>query len=329
VRPGLASRTAAPPDERAQREQFADDVRAGLTRDGQKELPSKYLYDTVGSALFDVICHLPEYGLHRAGSRLLRHHAEAIVDATATSLVVELGSGNARNTRWILDALARHRPVTYCPIDISGAALEEAEKAFDRSDEISVVGFEREYLDGLREVTARRRPGEPLLVLFLGGTIGNFDRPAADGFLRAVRSHMKRGDALLLSTDLVKPEEVLVLAYDDPIGATAAFDLNLLARINRELGGTFDLSGFRHEARWNARERRIEMHLRAAAAQRVRIEAADVEVDFRAGETIWTESSHKFRLEEIPQLAERAGFRCDGRWVDGEWPFSQNLFVAV
>lgn len=329
MRAGLASRAATRPDPRALHERFAEDVREGLDRDGQKELPSKYLYDPVGSALFEVICHLPEYGLHRAGSRLLARHAEAVVAAADTSLVVELGSGNARNTRWILEALARRRPVTYCPIDISGAALEEAARAFDRYDAISVVGYEREYLDGLREVAKRRTLGEPLLALFLGGTIGNFDRPAADDFLRAVRGCLARGDGLLLSTDLVKPAELLIAAYDDPIGATAAFNKNLLARVNRELDGTFDLRRFRHEARWNAGEQRIEMHLVSTGAQTVRVEAAELEVAFTAGETIWTESSHKFRLEDIPEMAKRTGFRCDGRWVDGEWPFAQSLFVAV
>lgn len=328
MRAGIV-RAAVAPDRQAQRERFADDVRAGLGQRGQKELPSKYLYDSVGSALFEVICHLPEYGLHRAGSRLLRRHAEAIVAAADTSLVAELGSGNARNTRWILEALARRRPVTYCPIDISGAALEEAERTFVTSDAISVLGFEREYLEGLREVGRRRTPGEPLLVLFLGGTIGNFERHAADQFLRAVRGCMAFGDRLLVSTDLVKPVEALIAAYDDPIGVTAAFNKNLLARVNRELDGGFELSRFRHEARWNAGERRIEMHLRATEAHAARIEAARMEVSFRVGETLWTESSHKYRLEEIPAMAERTGFRCEGRWVDGEWPFAQNLFVAV
>jgi len=192
-----------------------------------------------------------------------------------------------------------------------------------------VQGFEREYLDGLGEVAARRRGGETLLVLFLGGTIGNFDRPAADLFLRRVRACLEPGDRLLLSTDLVQPEPVLIAAYDDPTGVTAAFDKNLLGRINRELGGTFDLARFEHVARWDATERRIEMHLRSTAAQTVHVGAADLEVSFRPGETIWTESSHKFRLEEIPALARRAGFTCEGRWVDAEWPFAQNLFVAV
>lgn len=329
MRPELVEHAKAGPVPEEIRARFAQDVRLGLGRQGQKTLPSKYLYDSVGSSLFEVICLLPEYGVHRAGARVLRSHAESIAAVVETPIVVELGSGNARNTRWVLDALARRGTVTYCPIDISRLALRRAEQEFDGHDAVNVVGLEREYLDGLRVVTGRRARGETVLVLFLGGTIGNFDRPAADAFLRQVRSCLAPGDFLLLSTDLVKPPEVLVPAYDDPIGATAAFNLNVLARINRELGGTFDLSAFRHEARWNASERRIEMHLRAETAQTVRIEQADLTVRFRPAETIWTESSHKFRLEEIPGLAERAGFRCEGRWMDSEWPFSQNLFRAV
>ena len=140
---------------------------------------------------------------------------------------------------------------------------------------------------------------------------------------------MRPDDRLLLSTDLVKPEEQLLLAYDDPAGVTAAFDKNLLARINRELGGDFDLKGFHHLALWNRIERRIEMHLRSTRDQDVRIEAADLDVRFRAGETIWTESSHKYDAREVADIAARTGFRSEATWLDAEWPFAQNLLVAV
>jgi uncharacterized SAM-dependent methyltransferase len=165
-------------------------------------------------------------------------------------------------------------------------------------------------------------------VLFLGSTIGNFDREAGEVFLREVRAVLQPGDALLLGTDLEKSVEDQLLAYDDPAGVTAAFNLNLLGRINRELGANFDLSCFCHEARWNAVERRIEMHLRSLRRQRVEIAAAGLGVVIDAGETIWTESSHKYRLEEVVTMAERTGFRCDGQWVDEEWPFAQNLLKA-
>jgi len=165
-------------------------------------------------------------------------------------------------------------------------------------------------------------------VLFLGSTIGNFDRDAGEEFLHNVRNILREGDALLLSTDLEKDVEDQLLAYDDPAGVTAAFNLNLLARINRELLGDFDLKNFRHEARWNAIERRMEMHLRSTCRQRVEIPAAGLRLSVNEDETIWTESSHKYRIGEAAEMAERTGFRCEGQWVDEEWPFAQNLLIA-
>ncbi len=190
------------------------------------------------------------------------------------------------------------------------------------------MGLEATYLDGIRHASSRRRPGQTLLVLFLGSTIGNFDRPAADVFLREIRRCLQPGDALLLATDLEKPVEYLILAYDDPAGVTAAFNLNLLARINRELGGDFALRHFAHEARWNAEERRIEMHLRSLRKQTTTVKAAEFSCTLEEGETIWTEACHKYRLEEIPGMARRTGFVCEAQWVDGEWPFAENLWLA-
>jgi L-histidine N-alpha-methyltransferase len=309
---------------------FASEVRAGLTRTDQKELPSKYLYDEVGSALFEVISVLPEYGLTRAGERLLRRHASDMVAQLPLPVVVaELGSGSGKKTRWLLEALCRRQPTMYFPIDISATALERCERELSQIDSISVVGFEKAYLDGLLEVAARRRAGDRILVLFLGSTIGNFDRDAGEEFLRAVRRLLAPGDALLLATDLEKPIPQLLLAYDDPLGVTAAFNLNLLARINRELEGGFDLFLFEHVARYDETERRVEMHLRARKNHTVAIPRAGITVEFRAGETIWTESSHKYNVAEVAELAARTGFRCDRQWVDGEWPFAQSLFRAV
>ncbi|HKV29123.1 MAG TPA: L-histidine N(alpha)-methyltransferase [Candidatus Acidoferrales bacterium] len=308
---------------------LAADVRDGLSRTGQKELPSKYLYDEVGSALFEVICLLPEYGLSRAGGRLLKRHAEEMLDRLPSPVTVaELGSGSGTKTRWILEALSRRQPVTYYPIDISRTALSRCWQELGRIDSVSVVGFERAYLDGLLDVASRRNAGERLLVLFLGSTIGNFDRPAGEQFLREVRRILHPGDALLLSTDLEKSVSQLLLAYDDAAGVTAAFNRNLLTRINRELNADFDLNYFEHEARWNDSERRIEMHLRSTRRQNVRILGAELEIHFGDGETIWTESSHKYRCDEAAGMGERAGFHCDAQWVDAEWPFAQSLFVA-
>ncbi len=309
--------------------EFAADVRNSLGKPLQRELPSKYLYDDVGSALFEVIAALPEYGLTRAGERLLRRHALDIVERIPSPVsVAELGSGGGRNTRWVLEALSRRQATNYYPIDISYAALERCERELSNIKSISIVGFERAYLDGLLEAVARRREGELFLVLFLGSTIGNFDRPAADEFLREVRSILFPGDFLLLATDLLKPVAVLLQAYDDPIGATAAFNLNLLARINRELGADFDLAQFRHVARYDEDEQRIEMHLRSMSRQRIHIARAGFTFELLPGETIWTESSHKYDLADLPRMAARTGFRCDAQWVDQEWPFASNLWVA-
>jgi len=309
--------------------EFAAEVREGLLRNGQKELPSKYLYDDVGSALFEVISALPEYGLTRADQRLLRENASEMVARVSSPVVVaELGSGSGKKTRYLLEALDSRQQTRYCPIEISHAALTMVERELGDIDHISIVGFESEYLDGLLEVADNRRPGEQLLVLFLGSTIGNFDRPADVKFLRAVRRILQPGDALLLGTDLIKPTPQMLDAYDDSLGVTAAFNLNLLARINRELGGNFVLPQFRHEVRFNSETRSIEMHLRSLRNQNVSISRAGLTVTFHEGETIWTESSHKYSRPELLQLAMAASFRYDQQWVDDEWPFAETLLVV-
>ncbi len=309
--------------------EFAAEVRAGLTRIGQKELPSKYLYDDVGSALFEVISHLPEYGLTRADERLLRRHAYEIVDRLPGPVAVaELGSGSGKKTRWVLEALSRRQRTFYYPVEISRSALAMCERELGDIDSVSIVGFEREYLDGLLEVAARRNSNQRLLVLFLGSTIGNFDREAALKFLMEVRRILEPGDSLLLGTDLEKSESQLIPAYDDELGVTAAFNLNLLARINRELGADFDLRHFVHTARVNNCARSVEMHLLSTRRQKVSIPAADAAIEFLAGETIWTESSHKYSAAEVCESARKTGFRCDAQWIDEQWPFAENLLVA-
>jgi dimethylhistidine N-methyltransferase len=308
---------------------FAADVRGGLTRTGQKELPSKYLYDNVGSALFEVISHLPEYGLTRADERLLRRHADEIVDRVAGPVAVaELGSGSGKKTRWLLEAFCRRQRTSYYPVEISRSALVMCERELSDIDAISIVGFEREYLDGLLEVAAYRKSGQRLFVLFLGSTIGNFDRPAGVKFLAEVRRILQPGDSLLLGTDLEKPSSQLLPAYDDELGVTAAFNLNLLARTNRELGADFDLREFAHVAKINREARSVEMHLRSKRRQVVSIPEAEVVVEFLEGETIWTESSHKYSADEIAGMARNAGFSCETQWIDEQWPFAENLLIA-
>ncbi len=303
--------------------EFAAEVCADLSKP-QKELHSKYLYDELGSALFEAITRLPEYGLTRADGRLLDQHSVEITRlAGHPNMVIELGSGTGEKTRHVLAALPR--PM-YVPIDVSPKALARCER--DLADIADIHSLVLPYLDGMASAVSRRSPGEPVLVMFLGSTIGNFERARAIEFLFEVRRTLQPGDTFLMGADLVKDPHRMLQAYDDPIGLTAAFNLNLLGRINRELGGDFDLRNFAHEARWNEREGRIEMHLRSRANQIVFIAEADSSVRFQTGETIWTESSHKFHLREICEMASRTGFRVLAQWVDREWPFVESLWVA-
>ena len=309
--------------------EFKDDVRRGLTKQGQKELYSKYLYDEVGSALFDAITVLPEYGLTRADSRLLRRHARDLASKLKRPcLVVELGSGSGTKTRWILSELATKEPVHYCPVDISESALHRCWRDLSQIDSVTIVPIAQSYLDGLQEAVRLRPRGAAILVLFLGSTLGNFEPDRAEEFVSDVRQLLAPGDVFYLSTDLQKEIPRMILAYDDPARVTAAFNLNPLARINRDLDGDFVLPRFQHEARYDEKEGRIEMHLRSTVDQAVRI-GADLSVVLKKGETIWTESSYKFRSQDVIRLARRTGFECEAQWIDEEWPFAQSLLRAV
>jgi len=323
----LAEPTAIVTETKAQ---FAADVRAGLDRLGQKELPSKYLYDSVGSSLFEAISLLDEYGLTRADERILRRHASDIASLLPRPLLVsELGSGSGKKARFVLEALGRRGALSYFPIEISATALALCERELAGIDSVSILGVEREYLDGLREVAEHRKDGTHLLVLFLGSTIGNFDSGADQRFLSSVRQTLISGDALLLGADLIKPLDRLLAAYDDPTGVTAAFNLNILARINRELDADFNLRQFEHVARFNKQTSSVEMHLRSKKAQIVAVPGAEFMLRLGAGETIWTESSHKYSLRELDNLAAASGFRCEARWIDQEWQFTESLFIAI
>jgi dimethylhistidine N-methyltransferase len=305
------------------------DVGAGLLGPEPKRLPASLLYDELGTALFEAIGELPEYGLTRADERILRGNAAAITRALPPPLVVaELGSGSGRKTRHLLEALASRQAVTYFPIDISTAALARCETELSRVAGVRLAAIHGDYVHGLREAASRRPPGHRMLLLFLGSTIGNFEPGEAVAFLREVRGTLRHGDGLLLGTDLVKPPAVMLRAYDDPLGVTAAFNKNLLARLNREAGAAFDLTLFRHEARWRPTERRIEMHLVARRAHEVRIGALERTVAFRDGESIWTESSYKFRPEDVDRLAAGASFEPVARWTDAECPFAETLLRA-
>ena len=309
--------------------EFALDVRTGLNK-VRKELPSKYLYDAVGSALFDAITVLPEYGLTRADERLLKECAGEVARRLGYPVTVaELGIGSGRKTKPILQAIASRRPfLSFFAIDVSSAALDRCTRELSGVHGLSVHTIQRSYLDGLHHVRSRSASPGNLLVLFLGSTIGNFDRAQALSFLAQIRRELVPGDALLLGADLVKPRSQLLLAYDDPAGITAAFNLNLLCRINRELGADFEVRNFRHQARWLPEERRIEMHLESLSRQMVTITGADCRVSLLAGETIHTESSHKFDPAELSSMAAIAGFQAAAQWTDQEWPFAENLWIV-
>src|SRR6267142_41116 len=245
----------------------------------------------------------------------------------STASLVLTCSGSGEKALRILPQLASRGPLTYCPVDLSGAALIRCQRDLADIPDLTVVPIQDSYIDGLISASRLRKPDTSMLVLFLGSSIGNFEPPVAEGFLGMVRQNLKRGDVVLLSTDLVKDLSRMLAAYDDALRVTAAFNLNLLQRINRELRANFDLTQFRHKARYDDAEQRVEMHLQSTAAQVVLING-DFDVELRKGETIWTESSYKFRTTQVRLMAERAGFDCQVQWVDLVWPFAQNLLSA-
>ena len=308
--------------------QFAEDVRRDLALT-PKQIQSKYLYDALGSCLFEAISRLPWYRITRAEGRLLSRWADQVVAPLADPLtLVELGCGSGEKIAMLAEALrSRRRPVSVHLIDISPTALEQSERTLGRFEHISVVGHRATYEEGLRRAAAGRSRGT-MFVLFLGSNIGNFDPPASHEFLSEIRRALRPGDALLLGADLVKPESELQLAYDDPLGVTAAFNKNLLVRINRELGGDFDLDGFDHRAVWNPAESRVEMHLVSRRAQRVAIPRAGCEVRFLAEEFIWTESSYKYSAEQVLAMGAAAGFRALEQWTEPDALFALTLFLA-
>jgi L-histidine N-alpha-methyltransferase len=284
----------------------------------------------VRSALREASSELPDSGLTRSAERVLRRHADDLASLLPTPLLVsELGSGSGKKTRCVLQALSKRDALAYYPIEISAAALASCRRELGDMGSVSIIGVESEYLDGLREVASHRPKGTHLLVLFLGSTIGNFDAGADCRFLQQVRQTLTPGDSMLLGADLVKPLRQLISAYDDSAGVTAAFNLNLLARINRELGADFDLREFQHVARFNEQTSSVEMHLCSRRAQSIAIPGADFTVKLESGETIWTESSHKYSAGELSRLAQSSGFRCQAQWIDDEWQFAENLFIAI
>ncbi|MGP6156938.1 MAG: L-histidine N(alpha)-methyltransferase [Vulcanimicrobiaceae bacterium] len=314
---------------RARSESFAQDVRAGLSAE-QKYLSPKYFYDELGSALFEAICCLPEYYLTRAEAEILEANAGAIVDRLEGPLeLVEFGSGSARKTRALIGAaLARQERLDYHPIDISASAVLDSSTALvTEYEQLHVTAYASDYIELL--ASARLSTSKRVLALFLGSNIGNYDPREGSRLLRAMSSAFKPGDALLLGTDLKKDSRTLELAYNDPTGVTAAFDKNLLGRINRELGGHFDLDAFTHVARYDGARGAVDSFLVAQRSQSVSIETLGLTVRLSAAESIHTESSFKFGSSDVEALAERSGFRVECAWSDASERFLVSLLVIV
>lgn len=303
-----------------------------------RQLPSRYLYDALGSALFDAICELPWYTITRTELALLETYGEEIFDAAAPlARIVELGPGNGSKLLALLragaglaeagqDGRSEPRNVELHLIDVSANALDRSERALDVFDAVSIVRHQTTYENGLFEVARGHRPNGKTLVLFLGSNIGNFDPSCAEAFLRAIVTASQPGDFLLIGADLVKPEPELLRAYDDPLGVTAAFNRNLLVRMNRDLGADFDLAAFDHRAVWHGEASRVEMHLVSRRRQRVRIPLAEIDLVLEAGETIWTESSYKFEPRDLAALITRGGFDLIESWTAARERFA--LFLA-
>jgi dimethylhistidine N-methyltransferase len=315
---------------------FADDVRYYLQL-GPRQLPSQYLYDALGSALFDAICELPWYGITRAENRLLaRHRKEIFAHLPGLTRIVELGPGDGRKLQTLVEGTSD--PLTAHLVDISPGALTRATHTLSDALHVTVVAHQASFEHGLDRLSRDIRqaaladgqatlggPEDRTLVLFLGSNIGNFDPPASTALLDRICGSLGRGDALLIGADLVKPERDFLLAYDDPLGVSAAFNLNVLLRINRELGGDFDLRAFRHRAVWNADCSRMEMFVVSTKTQHVRIEAIDLDIDLEDGEGIWTESSYKYTAENLINQLENAGFEPVAQWIDRDDAFALTL----
>ncbi|MEX2272225.1 MAG: L-histidine N(alpha)-methyltransferase [Vicinamibacterales bacterium] len=288
-------------------------------------VPPRWLYDDLGSALFEAICRLPWYRITRAERALLETHGQAVFDALHDPIeIVELGGGNGEKLDLLLDAAARRgRSVSVRLIDISQAALEAARARIEvRTDPPAVHLTRAPYETAL---TSLAEAGGSRLMLFLGSNIGNFDPSEARELLRAMGRAAGPNGAVLLGVDLVKPESDLLLAYDDPLQVTSAFNLNLLTRMNRDLGADFPLEAFAHQAVWSRHASRIEMRLVATRDVDVTIPMAGVSAHFEAGDWIWTESSYKYTTDRIEKVARKAGLEVRRQWIDSSAGFALSV----
>jgi dimethylhistidine N-methyltransferase len=303
---------------------YIDEVVLGLTS-RPKTLPCKLFYDDRGSQLFEEITRLPEYYPTRSEFEILQDSAKQIVEAAGTPVsIVELGAGTATKTGALLRAFAgRQMRVKYFPVDISASALADAKlRVEEECANVVVRPVVADFSDGFHFLTDV--PGRKL-VLYLGSSIGNFEWNDAIGMLRKVREQLLAGDALLLGTDMVKPAEILVPAYDDAQGITAQFNKNILVRLNRELAANFDVDSFRHVAEWASSRSRMEIFLEATRPQKVTLRLPQLTVQFRAGERIHTENSHKYTLEIVEHMLCVSGFSLEKTWFDSRQWFGLNL----
>ncbi len=305
-------------------EALCRDVRDGL-QSSPKSLPPKWFYDSLGSDLFDQITRLPEYYPTRAEAEILRARSAEVASVTGADTLVELGSGTSEKTRILLDALQNSGALRrFVPFDVDASMLSAAATAIQREyPGIEIAAVCGDFEEHLSEIPG----GGRRLFVFLGSTIGNLNRGPRAEFLAALAAVLRPGDSLLLGTDLVKDVDRLVRAYDDAAGVTAQFNRNVLAVINRELDADFDVDAFRHVASWNSEEERMEMWLRAERAQRVRVSALDLTVDFAAGEQLLTEVSCKFRAEAVATELAQAGLRRTRWWTDDAGDFGLSLSV--
>ncbi len=302
---------------------LAEAVAQGLNK-CPKQLPFTLLYDELGSAIFEAITKLPEYALTMAEERLYRRHANSIAAAAPFQTLIELGSGSGAKTRILLEALLRrHTRIRYCAIDASPAALALCRESLAGIAGLSVETFPGDFLPQL--ANARDAHGGPALVVFGGSSIGNFDDPEAAAFLASVRELMRDGDMFLLGADSVNAPSAMLRAYNDPIGLTSAFCKNVLARINRELGGNFDLSEFRYAAHWCEARSRLEMRLQCLSPQRIVIPGAGVCKLMQAGDYIVAETSRKFLPDELIVMIGQAGFAMQDQWIDEDWKFAETF----
>lgn len=302
------------------------DVARGLSQ-SPRQLPSWLLYDDLGSALFEAICELPWYRVTRAERGLLRRHARAIVAAAGRpTRLVELGAGSGDKLATLIEeGWAAVPPLAVELVDVSERALQASRQRLSVFDEIDLVTWPLAYERALPELAHSPDASRRTMMLFLGSNVGNFDPPDAERLLRQAWAALAPGDTLLLGADLVKDEQVLHDAYDDPLGVTAAFNRNLLVRLNRELAADFDVRAFSHRAAWDPVAARIEMHLVSERQQRVRIPAADLDLMFARGESIRTEWSHKYEAAAVYALLTACGFSPCDQWVDDEARFALTL----